>query len=106
MRLQDLPGYTEDLLRCTSGHDHAAEPVWASDQQSGMYSRRKLPTFHCGSCSAMTTMTARKENWRQFRIAEVVEEGRLFACHRCFPKLGSFLEQFWDRMLKRRFSSP
>jgi hypothetical protein len=102
MSLENLQGFSGRFLRCTAGHDHATEPVWASDQQSGMYSRRKLPTFHCGSCGAMTAVTARSENWRKYRIAEVVEEGRFFACRRCFPELASFLMQFWAKLLKPR----
>ena len=90
--MTQLPGFSERLLRCSQ---HATEPVWASDHQSGMYSRRRLPTLPCKDCGAMTAVTARKDNWRKYRIADVVEDGRLFACRRCFPKLGSFLDEFW-----------
>jgi hypothetical protein len=100
MKIEKFPGFQKEMARCQNGHAHTAEPVWASEQQSGMYSRKQLPTFHCGECGARRSASARRDNWRPFKLSEVLDGETIFACKRCLPRLGVFLEDFWAKLLK------
>lgn len=96
MKLEDIPGFRPELLRCPAGHDHATEPVWASVQQQGVYSKKRLANFHCGSCGTRTASTARPENWTAYPISLAVELGHVLPCNRSLPNLAALWRQFLE----------
>lgn len=86
MSIEDLLKRKPDVLRCPAGHDHATVPVWASVQQQGMYSKKRLPSFHCDSHD----VRGREENWRPYPVTLAIERGHLLPCKVCLPALAAY----------------
>lgn len=96
MRLQDLPGFTPNLLHCSFGHDHSHYPVVGSfqDRPSG-YGKQPLPSFHCPNCGMAANPRTRDENWRQHPSVDwAMELGNVLPCGMCFKALKDFVIAF------------
>jgi len=93
MGIEALLNARPEALVCPAGHDHAQVHVWASIQQQGVYSRKRLPTFHCGNHD----VRGRGENWRQYPIALAIEQDHVLPCKICLPALAAYWRELMDQ---------
>ncbi|OGA95869.1 MAG: hypothetical protein A3G27_05945 [Betaproteobacteria bacterium RIFCSPLOWO2_12_FULL_66_14] len=95
VRIQDIPGFDPELLRCSAGHDHgqpASPLVWLVAERAPALGRQSRGFFHCPACGLIEN--ARSDRRSVSGADWAMALGEALPCATCLPALRSFLMDY------------